>query len=745
MKIRLKVKHLVLITASALASVLLMIFVIVPQINLYMTEKRLDKGNADAKEDIIKMMDGNILQSQKWKIIREYMLDDDLFYRFDVYVGPSFSSQSNPDDLNTHFTWSQKLPFIQEYVEKGPINGNLNIAAKNLSTYYEEKDQWKKAEQVLTDASKRLYENSYQYDHQELQLERGKLLLRYDEPQKAEQFLQEMTEDLNASDNHVKDEIAELHVETILRQGNLEEAHQEVKDELASFEDQKQTDPESYPETNGAYEQLQSLERHLSIALNQNGEASVGVSGKMVGSNGEPVKNAGVFLRKEYEVNSSVSEDEPYQTTTDENGHYEIRGVVPGNYQVSLGFTFDQIDGWTWPVEMDDWVDIDGSKDITYNITLNELMDIKKPVNKQKVNDETVHFAWEEVEGAAYYNLNVGMDIDSGSASSGLKTHLKETQLDVPIEELYDQHTGIMFGDKEESVDPLQLLGFTNPENRFSWSVEAYDSDDNLITSSDGYRLNEETIGNLPFFFLQERELTEADHLLLDKKEEAALSAYMENHEDNPDDLHSLRMISRLIGMKGDGTVEERDELAHPYIKELAKRTESEQYVTELVEYYYDHREWSALDKCFDQYSDLVDGHSNEYMQGIYANALMQQVKLHDAREAFKKTMKMDDSNRFVGNWLAVDIYLDESFSKALEIAKTNPERPLGDAHRNWEEMITNLKDEGSSHHSNDYFEELKDTLELYFEDNEEKLSEWIETTDNKAMKSFIKALQEIE
>src|SRR5699024_1364727 len=147
-------------------------------------------------------------------------------------------------------------------------------------------------------------------------------------------------------------------------------------------------------------------------------------------------------------------------------------GVIPGNYQVFLGFSYEQIDGWMWPVNRNNWVEIDGREDITYDITLNELMDVEKPVNKQKITDETIHFAWEEVEDAAYYNLNLSVKTENGSVGSSFKTHLKDTELNVPVEELYAIQTGIMMGD-EDGWDPLQMLGFTNPENRFSWNIEA--------------------------------------------------------------------------------------------------------------------------------------------------------------------------------------------------------------------------------------------------------------------------------
>src|SRR5699024_1401783 len=146
----------------------------------------------------------------------------------------------------------------------------------------------------------------------------------------------------DADDNYMKGEIAELHTELIMQQGNAKETYQTIKNELAAYEKENHLDSTN----NAEYERLQSLERRSSIELNQHGGAIVDVSGKIVRSNGEPVKHAGVFLRKQYAVNSSIREDEPYQTMTDENGNYEFHGVIPGNYQVFLGFSYEQIDGW---------------------------------------------------------------------------------------------------------------------------------------------------------------------------------------------------------------------------------------------------------------------------------------------------------------------------------------------------------------------------------------------------------------
>src|SRR5690606_29650512 len=171
-------------------------------------------------------------------------------------------------------------------------------------------------------------------------------------------------------------------------------------------------------------------------------------------------------------------------------------------------------------------------------------------------------------------------------------------------------------------VDPLSLLAYTNPENRFHWNVIAYDKDGELITKSNGYRLDDKTIGNLPFFYLKERELTNADRLLLDNKVDEALEEYKKNYVEDPDDIHSLRMITRLIGaQEEDYRITEKEETI-PYLEELAIKSPSESTAGRLAMHYYEQYDWDNFHKWFDPYLDKEE-EFDSYNQSIYASALM--------------------------------------------------------------------------------------------------------------------------
>src|SRR5699024_5549158 len=103
---------------------------------------------------------------------------------------------------------------------KGPVNGYLDTAAKDLSSYYEQKGQIENADQVLADAAARFPNKKYENHSQELQLERVRLLLRQYKQQEAQQLLLDEVDTQDADENYIKDEIAELHTELIMPQGN---------------------------------------------------------------------------------------------------------------------------------------------------------------------------------------------------------------------------------------------------------------------------------------------------------------------------------------------------------------------------------------------------------------------------------------------------------------------------------------------------------------------------------------------
>lgn len=745
MKIRMKVKHLLFTIIGILITIPLITWVIKPQVHYYWTNKQLEQGKAIDKSDLFNLLDSRyIMDSQKWEMIQSYMIENVVEY--DLFISPSFSHVNHMAGLV--FTLEEKVPYIKWYIKDGPINDYYTSAIKLLVHYYETNHQYDKAEQLLDDALQHLAKQKYlEYDwlNEELHLEQAQLAINQKKYSEAIAILQNLTDDVD--DYYLQAKIDKKRIEMLQQQGKLKEAYKEAKEALTDYEADQISANEVIDGLTDVHEELLAIQTNIKNALKYDNHKLSKIKGRILRSDGKPLANVGVYLKSEHNAHKSVSSSEPFQIKTDAKGYFEFNNVLPGSYQIALGLMFDQIDGWTWSVEMDDWIDVSGHADIHYPITFHPLLNIESPVNEEEITDNHVNFSWEKVEGAAYYNLSLGIETRSGGTISNVfKTHIKNHKVKVPVDDLYIHGFGISFsGDDLETADTESLLAFTHTDNRFFWYVEAYDKDGNLFTQSNGYRLDKENIGNLPFFYLKERQMTKADQLLLDKKFHEALTAYKTNYENNNDDLHSLLMITRIFDAMSTVQNETEDEEVIPYFIALAEKTDSRRAQYRLIEYYYDKQNWNEFHKWFERYATSNDNHLDAYDQSLYASGLMKQGKMEEANKQFKKAIAQDHSHRSVGHLLAVILYKEDSFQRALKIAKTYPERSYGegDPVPDWYSLIKKMEREHTSY--SNYHQELKKALDLFFQNKDGELTKWLKTTDYKTLKTFIEAVIDVD
>lgn len=749
MKIKMKVKHLTLIITSVVFLTLLTFFVILPQYQLYSAEKQANADAPNSKAAILQILeDDHIFEKQKWRIIGEYMLQDEPGHEtYDIVIAPSFT-QVNEGKTHLTFTEEEMFPHVKTYVEEGPIDENLVSATIQLASYYESRGELDQARHVFERTITRISSSntSYLFLEEEVYLSLIDFMMRQVNYEEATQRLTDISEQMNVENYYIQAKVREKQAEIAIQLGDTEKAHDIATRTLTEYEEKEQAEKEATSNTEvyttDVHESLMAMKERLE---NQSDEPNT-IKGRVVYSDGTPAANVGVILKHESNIHYSGLSDEPYKQQTDDDGYYEFANIDAGSYQMVLGFSFEQIDGWTYPAEMDDWIDVEVGDKVAYNIELQPLMDIYSPVNQETIKDGHILFSWDSVEEAAYYQLSLAIDLDGeGSISTIFRSQITDSQLEVPVEELYSHTVGISFsGEDTDTVDPISLLALSNTENRFSWAVEAYDADGNLITESNGYRLGEETIGNLPFFYLKERSMTEADQLLLDKKLDKALETYKANYKANPDDMHSLRMITRLIGLNrfDEDSNEIDSEEAIPYLIKLAEQTNSSDALSRLVEYYYELGEWDMPEHWYALYATNVE-ESDHYMKGIYATTLMKQGKLDAAKDTFAAVTEQSDNNDLVGYWLAIELYEGTDFADILDIAKTYPERPFAEAKVDWAGMIQAMEKESVEFVN--YRDEIEHVLDLFFQEEYEELEHWRESTDMGALETFVEALLEVE
>lgn len=745
MKVKMKIKHLFFIIIGGLLFISTIHYVIAPQINYFFTIKQLDNNKPKAGENLLALLDSPLPKQQKWNLIENYMLYDGLDNQFDVYTGPSITYYH---DIS--LTWEEKLPFIDQYVKEGPLDDTLSFAVERLADYYLHDTE--KVDAIFATALARIPKND-PWLHNELMLSQVKVSLKQGLFQKAEQLLHEM--EANASPDD--DTLAAINVfqaEILIHEGKLAEAKEQIKLGKAAFKTNwfsfNEEEESDLMKEQPLYEKMMLLEQRITERTYKKQHYEGKITGKITRNDGTPIANIAVFLKEEEQVYRSRSEFQRYETRTNEHGEYEFNYVMPGSYQLFLGMMYDQIDGWTWPNERNDWIDIDGTKEVTYDVTFHPLIDIDTPTNYQTITTDHILFSWEEVEEAAYYNIQLGVAMEEVSTTIEFKTHIKGNELSVPIEDMYAQTVGVSFHDDEDpfqSVNPSSILAFTNPDGKYFWSVEAYTKDDELLTRSDGYRLHEDTVGKLPFFYLKERTLSDADKLLVQKDVKGALQAYKEAYENNPDDLHSLRMITRLVRheVEAKETDIEKTNHALPYYLDLAeKNAASTEDLLTILSFYYDIQDFTSFHTWLKVYEREVGGKENldVYVRSLYASALMKQGQLKEAQKVFQKVVPDDKDHRFIGHWLATEILLDESFDTLLTLADHYPERDLESERLSWFMLMMALEKEAKQ--DDHYRKEMKETILLFFQQEEETLKEWEVTTNKHALKKFMQALQSV-
>ncbi|QJD87002.1 carboxypeptidase regulatory-like domain-containing protein [Cohnella herbarum] len=753
MKVTLKVKHLVMGVAAIGILLSLLQFVVIPKLQVSTAVKDYEAGNVGGKKSLLAALENAASPSKKWELIREYMIgygSDSPAHSFDVYVGSGSIMSHSTERESRIWSWEEKLPYLRQYLDEGPDDIYRISAANQLVQYFVSDDRTDEALAILEETESR----SGRSTSDKLKFERAKLLSNAGESGEAMRLISELEAKRPSVDLDFDGKVAQLKAQLLVGEGRADFALKEIDRELDEtrkwMADEKKKFPEMDEFTPVKLEQLTSFREQLVRALNDNAQTETAtVSGTVKRSDGTAMARVGVFLRAEQDVSHSVTDGEPYQMITDSHGRYEFKNVIPGNYQLYIGLLYDQIDGWTWPTMVDDWIAVGNGHSVAQDVTLRPLIEIQEPANDATLTGRTVKFRWKPVEGAAYYALYGKAPLESGVSNLRLQDRIADASADVPVETLYQASGGFSLRevDGKMVVTAKDLLGLANPNNRYSWYVEAYDANDRMITRSDGYRLNENTMGALPFFYLKERTLTAADEFMINEQLDLALSAYKKDFAADRSDRHSLHMIIRILGAQA--SMAREYELSEEAISYLEKMQElnpgSRDILFQLFDVYESRRNWAKADEYYHRYLIANGGKPEGYTQSRYASALMMQRRFADAAEQFREAMESDRSHRFIGNYLAVELYVAGSIETAARLAEEYPEwAPLERGVPNWSGLVMTLERE-SRLDERGYIEELRRVLEYFFDGEQAQLDKWSSSTDKKGIKAFIDALLKVD
>lgn len=286
-------------------------------------------------------------------------------------------------------------------------------------------------------------------------------------------------------------------------------------------------------------------------ALRQNTGAAGMLSGQVL------LDELGLQGARVYLIDKAVNEDY-YQghtrslqnVVTGLGGEFVFENLAPGRYALGLGVRPGKVKGYTLQQWKGDIVVTSGAtarRDLRFAPTVKLLSPLAGPALSGRVE-----FSWIPVPGAASYDLFIGPVTrdDQGAISATyttlLKTGLTGSRVTLDLEEEMARNCfsgGIAHSDT--GVNPLSILGLLYYGGEYTWGVYAKDASGNRISDSSGYSFYMAQ-KELPLFKVDEVKLSAADKLLLARKYDQAIAAYLQQLEKNPGDAHALLILARL-------------------------------------------------------------------------------------------------------------------------------------------------------------------------------------------------------
>ncbi len=569
------------------------IFLFQPAWQEYRVQAAVERGDLHAGDRVTDLIDGARTDSRKLHLIEQFMLEHSVCCSpYDVFITPNMSSYGE-ERYWSGFTLTEMKPYLEFYEERS-IQRNtwlVEEAIIGLADYYANYDSVEKAIDFLNQKREEYMEHSTLiHPPEQMTIKLAQLYVEHRQFDGAINVIEEYEDAIQGANDeqvisYVNEEFLEIRIEILLLQQKKNEALQL----LEKWQEQTQT-AENYDDYT-ASERVTSLKRQLELI---EGDFAYGtVEGNLRREDGTPIVGAEIFLRQNHRANTSIHpESERYRATTDQEGYYKFSRVMPNEYQVGIGFTYEQIDGYSWPVDMEDRVVVQSREDIVHDIVLLPLLDVYFPVNEYAFTERELTFSWEEDPKATTYDISMINHTENGWTSQVVKSGIKDTTTMIDVRDLYHNPFNVSFDNDvydEDWFDPRSMLGFANTESQFSWAITSYDQNGNELRRSFGYRLDDELVSQFPFFQLKQRKLTKADQLLLDGKVDQALESYEQDllTEEGLEQEHALIMAVKVLqyvkSSRGDDDKELRMRMKD-HIKELYERTEIDYYAELLDE-----------------------------------------------------------------------------------------------------------------------------------------------------------------
>lgn len=401
-------------------------------------------------------------------------------------------------------------------------------------------------------------------------------------------------------------------------------------------------------------------------AIQKNNNQRGAISGKIF-KGGKEFEGAYVYL-----IDKAVNKDyytgytgDLTKVVTGPDGAFSFKNLLPGNYALGVGVRPTDVQGFTMQ-QVKENIKLESGQVVKRDLNFTPVIKLKSPL-AETIEKKKVTFKWEPVDGSTSYSLFIGpVSRDQNGRIYSTHTYvlqsgIKNCQVTIDASnelDIINFNKGIAYDDS--GVNPASILGlFSGGE--FTWGVYAYDTKGNRITNSTGYGFYQDQ-NDLPVFKIHQDGLTKGDELLLARKYEAAIDAYQEQLQKNPQDIHSLLVLARLYQYGPKHEASDPTKAAY-YYKRLLKIVDLAEVREALADVYYRSGQY---DKANIMYSSLLDTPGESWLIH-YRKALIEfrQGRPQKSLEMLEQAVNMENG-----------IYV-RSFPVVLSILMGKPDKAI--------------------------------------------------------------------
>lgn len=229
---------------------------------------------------------------------------------------------------------------------------------------------------------------------------------------------------------------------------------------------------------------------------------------------------------------------------TDADGYYRMENVPDGVYGMGISLEWQRVQGKAWLMYKNYDLKFEGGSSIEKNVS---FFSPKNMVSVYDAGGGRLEFRIKLPEGATYYTIAMGELRDVGdnmlianNTFNSERLKASDYILDIGEERRRGMLTGTSYG--TDGLDPHDLMEPFYHTGDYSYNITFYDNRDGIMFDSSGIYPNRQS--NL--IHVDGSEWSEADRLLLDKKYDEAVKLYEATIDEPEEGLHALKVLAKL-------------------------------------------------------------------------------------------------------------------------------------------------------------------------------------------------------